>query len=96
MSSNQETMRTSILAAAKQRLADFMTAIVKAQSTVAVASSAVGYIPGMPGAAAATYVAAVKAANVAKIADTFTAEQTRQGAVAVAKDLLRSQGEIAW
>lgn len=88
-------MRASIAAATKQKAADLLTALIKAQVTVAAAKEVVAYIPGTP-TGNATFVAAIATANAGKISDIFVAEQSRQGVVAVAKDLLRSQGEIAF
>jgi hypothetical protein len=93
MSSNQETMRTSIKAAAVVASASKASNYAARQSTVAAAAITTGFRPGFP-SNYSTYAAAVAAAAVQKAIDDASVEMTRQGAEQAAKDLLRSQGEI--
>lgn len=93
MSSNQETMRTTIKVAADTKTSAVVTALNNHQSTIAAGGIQAGYRNGFP-TGFATFDAAVKSANAQKAIDLFTAESGRQGSVFTAKDLLRSQGEI--
>ncbi|MCG2639664.1 MULTISPECIES: hypothetical protein [Bradyrhizobium] len=93
MSANQETMRSSIKAADVVKTVAVANAEATRQGTLAAASVLTGYRPGFP-SGASTFDAAVKSANTQKVADLFAAESARQAAVFLAKDLLRSQGEI--
>lgn len=93
MSTNQETMRATILAAAKAKTDSVIKAANNYQSTIAASGIQAGYIIGFP-TNFATFDAAVKLADKQAAADLFAAESARQAAVFTAKDLLRSQGEI--
>jgi hypothetical protein len=93
MSTNQETMRTSIKTADKAKTDSVVTAVMNHQGTIAAAGTLAGYRLGFP-SGASTFDAAVKAANAQKTADLFAAESARQASVFLAKDLLRSQGEV--
>lgn len=93
MSSNQETMRSTIKAAEATKTAAVVTAHNNYQSTIAASGAQAGYKLGFP-TNFATFDAAVKAADKQHAADLFAAESARQAAVFTAKDLLRSQGEI--
>ncbi len=86
-------MRKTIAAATVTKAASKLTAVVVAAATVDAAKSVVGYVQGSP-TGNATFVAAVKAAAAQQTADIQQAEMTRQAAESIAKDLLRSQGEI--
>jgi len=93
MSSNQETMRTAIKSADKTKVDAVVVAANSFQSTIAASGIQAGYRNGFP-TGFATFDAAVKSANTQKLADLFAAESARQAAIFIAKDLLRSQGEI--
>jgi hypothetical protein len=95
MSSNQQTMVTSIAAAGKTSQATKDAAVTTHLTTIAAAASVAGYKPGDP-TGNATYVAAVKSAASALADSRALADMTRIAAINVAKDLLRSQGEIPW
>lgn len=95
MSSNQETMRTTIKAATTAKVNAVVAAANNYQSTISASGAQAGYIIGFP-TNFATYDAAVKTADKNRAADLFAAEAARQAAVFIAKDLLRSQGEIAF
>ncbi len=93
MSTNQETMRTSIKTAESSKKDTAAAAVTAALTTVTASGTGAGYVLGSPTNAAA-YVAAVASANKTLGDSRYTAEMTKQASVAVAKDLLRSQGEI--
>jgi hypothetical protein len=95
MSSNQETMRATIAAAAKAKVDSVVTAEATRQGTVSASGTLVGYRLGFP-TGFSTFDAAVKSANAQKAADLFAAESARQAAAFLAKDLLRSQGEYGY
>lgn len=95
MSSNQETMRRTVAAAAVTKVAAKATAVGATAMTVEVTKSSVGYVQGSP-TGNATFVAAVAAAGKQQTADIQFAEMTKQATEWLAKDLLRSQGEIAF
>ena len=95
MSANQETMRSTIASATKTHQAALATAEAAKQQTIDAAASVVAYIPGFP-TGNATYLAAVKSASAQLAIDRAAAEAAKQGAIEKAKDLLRSQGEIAY
>ena len=93
MSANQEAMRLTIRAADRAKVDAVVAAKNNYQSAIAASGAQAGFRPGFP-AGFATYDAAVKAADRQAAADLFAAESARQMAIFVAKDLLRSQGEI--
>lgn len=88
-------MRASIKVAAVAAAASKASNLTARHGIVAAAGSSVGFRPGFPTNYAA-YSAAVTAAAVQKGVDDAAVEMTRQGAEQNAKDLLRSQGEIAY
>jgi hypothetical protein len=86
-------MRTSIAAAGATAVATKGAAITTLVTTINAARCDVGYLHGFP-TGNATYVAAVQSAAKA-LADTrAAAEMAKLASITVAKDLLRSQGEI--
>ena len=95
MSNNQSTMVTTIKNAGKTAQDSQSAAQQAALTTILNAQSVVGYKPG-DSTNNATYVAAVKSAASALGDARFSAEMTKLAAIIVAKDLLRSQGEIPW
>jgi hypothetical protein len=93
MTTNVETYRTSVAAAANKFPNDIGAAEAARQATVDAAGWTVGFRPGFP-TGYATYAAAIAAANKQKGIDVGVAEAAKQGTVGTAKDLLRSQGEL--
>ena len=90
VSSNQETMRTTVAAAQSKYLSDLAAAEMAAQAAL---NSAVGLLPGFP-ANSAAIAAAAASYNATRIAQRTAAEQARQVAVVKAKDTLRATGEF--
>jgi hypothetical protein len=95
MSANQQAMLVSIKAAAVVAATTKAANVTAVQGIITVAASAVGFRPGFP-AGYATYAAAVASAATQLLVNAANVEVVRQGAEQVAKDLLRSQGEIAY
>jgi hypothetical protein len=91
--SNHTVFETSVKAAGAAAITAVALAETTKQGTIAVASSSVGYRPGFPGAYSA-YAAACAAAGAQKLIDLNAAEQAKQAAISVARDLLRSQNEL--
>jgi NAD(P)H-hydrate repair Nnr-like enzyme with NAD(P)H-hydrate epimerase domain len=94
MTANHTAYEATVKAAQATKQSSVIVAETARQGTIAASSSHVGYWCGKGGAGESAYQAAVIAANNAKQAAVLAAEQTKQATEAVAKDLLRSQGEI--
>ena len=94
MSSQQETMRTSIGSANSGKQSTVAAAITTAIAAEHASGVDSGYLKGF-GTNNATYVAAVASANAALASSRATAEMTKLATIAVAKDVLRNAtGEI--
>jgi hypothetical protein len=94
VSSQQETMRTTTAAAGVKQQNDLIAANAVCVNAVAAAGPSSGYIPGFPSGNVA-YCASVQAAASALTATRMVAEQAKQSAITVAKDVLRTAtGEI--
>lgn len=95
MSSQHTTMEATYKAAEVTKASALATAQTAFQTTIDVAKSAVGYIPGLRGTEA-TFQAAVAAANRQLAIDRATAEHNKQVAHNVARDTMRSAntGEV--
>jgi len=93
MSTNSVIFEASIKAAAVVAAASKAINTTTEQGIITAGGSAVGFRPGFP-ANYATYAAAVAAAAAQKLIDDAAVEQAKQAAIANARDLLRSQGEI--
>jgi hypothetical protein len=93
MSANNVTFQNSVTAAGVAALASKASNLTKQQGIITAGGSAVGFLPGFP-AGYATYAAAVAASIAQKVVDDTSVETVKQGTISVAKDTLRTQGEI--
>jgi hypothetical protein len=94
MSANHTTFENSVKAAGTAALTTKASNETIRQGIIMAGGSAIGFRPGWP-TNYATYAAAVAAAAAQKPIDDAAVEQAKQGTIANARDLLRSQGEIA-
>jgi hypothetical protein len=93
MTANHVTFEKSVNAAGVTALATAATNLTARQGIITAGGTAVGFRPGFP-TGYATYAAAVAAAIVQKAIDDAAVESAKQSAISVARDLLRSQGEL--
>jgi hypothetical protein len=95
MSSAHVTMQATVAAAAVTKAATTATNTATFQTSIDVAKSVVGYIPGLRGNDA-TYMSTVAAANATLAQNRYIAEMNRQCSEAVARDTMRAAltGEV--
>jgi hypothetical protein len=91
--SNRDTYAVSVKAAAPVKTATLTTNQTTAQETINASGVNVGYT--LQSGNYANLASAVKSANQAKRDADFTAEQTKQAALMVARDTLRDTGDRA-
>lgn len=89
----RDTYNASVKAAAPAQVATLTTNQTTAQATIEASRTAVGY--NLQTGNYANFAAAVANANKAKFAADLAAEMTKQAAIAVARDTLRSTGDTA-
>jgi hypothetical protein len=80
MTANNDTYIASVKAAAATKTLAVAAAIATFESTITAAKNDIGYREGFP-TSYATFLAAVNAANTAKLAALADAERAKQGAV---------------
>lgn len=93
MSANRIAFENSVVATGTVARVAQATNMTVEQGIAAAGTSSAGFVPGFPAGFAAAQ-AAITAAAAQKVIDAANVEQTRQAAIANARDLLRTQGEI--
>ena len=92
MTANHVTFENSVTATGAAALVTKASNETARQGVLAAASHVVGFRPGFP-TGYATYAAAVAAVAAQRPIDDAAIEQAKQQPIAVARDLLRTQGE---
>lgn len=92
MTANHVAYENSVKTAGVAALVSKASNETTRQGTITASGSAIGFRPGWP-TNYATYAAAVAAVAVQRGIDDAAVEQAKQSAIAVARDLLRTQGE---
>ena len=88
----RDTFNASVKTAAVVQVAAVTAAQTSFQETINASGCNVGY--NLQTGNYANYLAAVKAANAAKIAAVHAAEAVKQTTIAAAKDTLRATGDV--
>jgi hypothetical protein len=89
----RDTYTASVKAAASVQAASLVANEGAKQTTIDASKSVVGYT--LQTGNMANLQASVTAANKAKFAADFAAEQTKQAAIAAARETLRATGDLA-
>jgi hypothetical protein len=90
--SGRDNLVASVKVAAVAQIATVIVAVGAAQETINASGVNVGY--NLQTGNNPNYVAAIKAAALAKANSLFAAEAARQAAIAVARDTLRATGDL--